>query len=48
MGSGAMGKTYYYGVHRHPQYALYQHPPAHQVGWMVSGQETVFCWVSVP
>jgi hypothetical protein len=24
-----------------------QHPPAHFEGWMVSGQETVFCWVSV-
>ncbi len=25
-----------------------QHPPAHQEGWMVSGQEMVFCWVSIP
>jgi hypothetical protein len=25
-----------------------QHPPAHLEGWMISGQETVFCWVSVP
>jgi len=25
-----------------------QHPPAHREGWMVSGQETVFCWVPVP
>jgi hypothetical protein len=25
-----------------------QHPPAHHEGWMVSGQETVFCWVPVP
>jgi hypothetical protein len=22
--------------------------PAHHEGWMVSGQETVFCWVPVP
>ncbi len=22
-----------------------QHPPAHHEGWMVSGQETVLCWV---
>jgi hypothetical protein len=25
-----------------------QHPPACHEGWMVSDQETVFCWVSVP
>jgi hypothetical protein len=25
-----------------------QHPPAHHEGWMVSGQETVFCWLPVP
>jgi hypothetical protein len=25
-----------------------QHPPAHHEGWMISGQETVFCWVPVP
>jgi hypothetical protein len=25
-----------------------QHPPVHQEGWMVSGQETVFFWVPVP
>jgi hypothetical protein len=25
-----------------------QHPPAHHEGWMISDQETVFCWVSVP
>jgi hypothetical protein len=25
-----------------------QHPPAHHEGWMVSGQATVFCWVTVP
>jgi hypothetical protein len=25
-----------------------QHQPVHQEGWMVSGQETVFCWVPVP
>jgi hypothetical protein len=25
-----------------------QHPPAQHEGWMVSGQETVFCWVPVP
>jgi hypothetical protein len=25
-----------------------QHPPVHHEGWMRSGQETVFCWVSVP
>ncbi len=25
-----------------------QHPPAHHEGWMVSGQETIFCWVPVP
>ncbi len=24
-----------------------QHPQAHHEGWMVSGQETVFCWVLV-
>jgi hypothetical protein len=22
-----------------------QHPPVHHEGWMVSGQETCFCWV---
>jgi hypothetical protein len=26
---------------------LNQHPPAHHVGWMISGQEIVFCWVPV-
>ncbi len=25
-----------------------QYPPVHHEGWMVSGQETVFCWVPVP
>ncbi len=25
-----------------------QHPPARNEGWMVSGQETVFCWVPAP
>jgi hypothetical protein len=25
-----------------------QHPPAHDERWMVSGQETVICWVPVP
>jgi len=25
-----------------------QHPPVHHEGWMVSSQETVFCWVPVP
>jgi len=25
-----------------------RHPPVHHEGWMVSGQKTVFCWVSVP
>ncbi len=25
-----------------------QHPPPHHEGWMVSGQETIFCWVPVP
>jgi len=25
-----------------------QHPPGHLKRWMVSGQETVFCWVPVP
>jgi len=25
-----------------------QHAPAQGEGWMVSGQETVFCWVPVP
>jgi hypothetical protein len=24
-----------------------QHPPVHDEGWMVKGQETVFCWVSI-
>jgi hypothetical protein len=24
------------------------HSPVHHEGWMISGQETVFCWVSVP
>ncbi len=24
-----------------------QHPPVHHEGWMVSGEETVFCWVPV-
>jgi hypothetical protein len=23
-------------------------PPAHHEGWMLSGQETVFCWAPVP
>ncbi len=31
-----------------PPYTVKQHPPAHREGWMVSGQETVFCWVPVP
>jgi hypothetical protein len=25
-----------------------QYPPVDHEGWMVSGQETVFCWVAVP
>jgi hypothetical protein len=25
-----------------------EHPPVHHEGWMVSDQETVFCWVPVP
>jgi hypothetical protein len=25
-----------------------QHPPAHHEGWMISGEETVFCWIPVP
>jgi hypothetical protein len=25
-----------------------QHPPVQHEGWMVSSQETVFCWVPVP
>jgi hypothetical protein len=25
-----------------------QHPPVHCEGWMISGHETVFCWVPVP
>jgi hypothetical protein len=30
----------------HPEGAtVNQHPPAHPQGWMLSGQETVFCWV---
>jgi hypothetical protein len=24
-----------------------QHPPMHHEGWMISGQETVFCYVPV-
>jgi len=28
--------------------AVKQHPPEHHEGWMVSGQETVLCWVPVP
>jgi len=24
-----------------------QHPPVHHEGWMVSGQEIVFCWFPV-
>jgi hypothetical protein len=24
-----------------------QYPPVHQEGWMISGQETVYCWVPV-
>jgi len=24
-----------------------QRPPAHREGWMISGQETVFCWIPV-
>jgi len=24
-----------------------QHPPVHHEGWMVHGQETVFCWAPV-
>ncbi len=27
---------------------VYQHPPAHREGWMISGQETVFGWIPVP
>jgi hypothetical protein len=23
-------------------------PPGNREGWMISGQETIFCWVSVP
>jgi hypothetical protein len=25
-----------------------QHPLAHHKGWMVSGEETIFCWLPVP
>jgi hypothetical protein len=25
-----------------------QHPPTHHEGWMISGQETIFCGVPVP
>jgi hypothetical protein len=25
-----------------------QHPPVNHEGWMISGQEIVFCWVPVP
>jgi hypothetical protein len=32
---------------KRPQW-VNQHPPAHHEGWMVSGQETDFCWVPVP
>jgi hypothetical protein len=28
-------------------YSLGHSEPAHHEGWMVSGQETVFCWVLV-
>jgi len=31
-----------------PRAAVNQHPPVHPEGWMVSGQETVFCSVPVP
>jgi hypothetical protein len=25
-----------------------QHPPVYHEGWMISCQETVFCWLPVP
>jgi len=28
--------------------AVNQQPPVHHEGWMVSDQETIFCWVRVP
>jgi hypothetical protein len=31
-----------------PTATVNQHPPVHHEGWMVSVQETVFCWVPVP
>jgi hypothetical protein len=31
-----------------PRATVNQQPPVHHEGWMISGQETVFCWVSVP
>jgi hypothetical protein len=27
---------------------LNQHPPAHNEGWMIIDEETVFCWIPVP
>jgi hypothetical protein len=28
--------------------ASQQHPTMHHEGWMISGEETVFCWFWVP
>jgi hypothetical protein len=30
------------------QATVNQHPPVHHEGWMISGKETVFCWLPVP
>jgi len=46
---GAKKSTFWIPVKEPPLYiTANQHPPAHHEGWMVSGAETVFCWIPVP
>jgi hypothetical protein len=51
MASGKEGPTFSNGRMKqwNPRLlCLNQYPPVDHEGWMVSGQETVFCWVPVP
>ncbi len=46
---GARKSTFWIPVKETPLYiTANQHRPAQHEGWMVSGLETVFCWVPVP
>jgi len=48
--NGGNNKQCMLNVVKHPRMARVnqQHPLVHQEGWMVGGQETIICWVSVP